>query len=356
MTQLEPSLAALAARFDEAVRTAPDARALDEVRVAFLGRSGEVTAVRRGIGALPPGERPTAGKVINAAVEAMEAQLAEAQALLERAALNRSLEDTIDVTLSGPPAHAGAIHPVRQVAQDVARYFTRHGFAVVLGPEIETDANNFDALNIPPDHPAREGLDSFYLRPDLVLRTHTSPMQVRAMRAHGPPIAIIVPGKAYRRDANDARHLFMFHQVEGLMVGRGIHFGHLKGMLVGMCRALFGPSADVRFRPSFFPFTEPSAEIDVKCPACGGNGALPLSPSKGQGDIPCRTCGGSGWIELGGSGMVHPSVLRGVGYDPEEVTGWAFGCGLERIAMKRHDIDDIRAIIENAPGFAKGLA
>ncbi|MBV8298283.1 MAG: phenylalanine--tRNA ligase subunit alpha [Candidatus Eremiobacteraeota bacterium] len=344
MSQLEPTLASLAARFDEAVRSAPDARALDEVRVAFLGRSGEVTAVRRGIGALPPGERPTAGKVINAAVEAMEAKLAEAQARLERAALDRSLEDTIDITLPGPPANAGAIHPVRRVAQDVARYFTRHGFAVVLGPEIETDANNFDALNIPPDHPAREGLDSFYLRPDLVLRTHISPMQVRAMRAHGPPIAIIVPGKAYRRDANDARHLFMFHQVEGLMVGRGVHFGHLKGMLVGMCRALFGPAADVRFRPSFFPFTEPSAEIDVKCPACEGHG----------GD--CRTCGGSGWIELGGSGMVHPSVLRGVDYDPDQVTGWAFGCGLERIAMKRHDINDIRAIVENAPGFAKELA
>ncbi|HEV3087600.1 MAG TPA: phenylalanine--tRNA ligase subunit alpha [Candidatus Elarobacter sp.] len=334
----------MTARFDEAVANAPDARALDEVRVAYLGRSGEVTTVRRGIGALPPAERPIAGKVINAAVEAMEAKLAEAQARVERAALDRSLEDSIDVTLPGPPANIGAIHPVRHVAQDVARYFTRHGFAVVLGPEIETDANNFDALNIPPDHPAREGLDSFYLRPDLVLRTHTSPMQVRAMRAHGPPIAIIVPGKAYRRDANDARHLFMFHQVEGLMVGRGIHFGHLKGMLVGMCRELFGPSADVRFRPSFFPFTEPSAEIDVKCPACEGRGGE------------CRTCGGSGWIEIGGSGMVHPNVLRAVGYDPDEVTGWAFGCGLERIAMKRHDINDIRVFIENAPGFAKELA
>jgi phenylalanyl-tRNA synthetase alpha chain len=230
------------------------------------------------------------------------------------------------------------------VGLEVARYFTRRGFAVVLGPEIETDANNFDALNIPPDHPAREGLDSFYLRPDLVLRTHTSPMQVRSMRKHGPPIAIIVPGKAYRRDAVDARHLYMFHQVEGLMVGRGIHFGHLKGMLVGMCRELFGPSADVRFRPSFFPFTEPSAEIDVKCPACEGQGGS------------CRTCGGSGWIEIGGSGMVHPNVLRSVGYDPDEVTGWAFGCGLERIAMKRHDINDIRAFIENVPGFAEELA
>jgi phenylalanyl-tRNA synthetase alpha chain len=341
MSSLEDNLTALSARFDEAVANASDARALDEVRVAFLGRSGEVTGVRRGIGALPPAERPNAGKVINAAVEALETKLANALARVESAALERSLDDTIDVTFPGPPANIGAIHPVRRVGLEVARYFTRRGFAVVLGPEIETDANNFDALNIPPDHPAREGLDSFYLRPDLVLRTHTSPMQVRSMRKHGPPIAIIVPGKAYRRDAVDARHLYMFHQVEGLMVGRGIHFGHLKGMLVGMCRELFGPSADVRFRPSF---TEPSAEIDVKCPACEGQGGS------------CRTCGGSGWIEIGGSGMVHPNVLRSVGYDPDEVTGWAFGCGLERIAMKRHDINDIRAFVENVPGFAAGLA
>jgi phenylalanyl-tRNA synthetase alpha chain len=353
MTELETNLASLTARFDAAVANASDGRALDEVRVAFLGRSGEVTGVRRGIGNLPPAERPGAGKVINAAVEAMEAKLAEAAAGVGRAALERSLGDTIDVTFPGPPAAIGALHPVRQIAIDVARYFTRHGFAVVLGPEIETDANNFDALNIPPDHPAREGLDSFYLRPDLLLRTHTSPMQVRSMRQHGPPIAIIVPGKAYRRDAVDARHLYMFHQVEGLMVGRGIHFGHLKGMLVGMCRELFGPSADVRFRPSFFPFTEPSAEIDVKCPACEGTGAL----RQAQGDsVSCRTCGGSGWIEIGGSGMVHPNVLRSVGYDPDEVAGWAFGCGLERIAMKRYDIDDIRAFVENQPGFAEGLS
>jgi phenylalanyl-tRNA synthetase alpha chain len=344
MNELEANLAALGARFRDALAHAADARALDDVRVAFLGRSGAVTEVRKGIGKLPPAERAGAGKVINEAVEALERELAEARARAERAALERSLEESIDVTLPGPPAALGAVHPVRRVAIDVARYFTRHGFAVVLGPEIETDANNFDALNIPPDHPAREGLDSFYLRPDLVLRTHTSPMQVRAMREHGPPIAIIVPGKAYRRDAIDARHLYMFYQVEGLMVGRGIHFGHLKGMLVGMCRELFGPSADVRFRPSFFPFTEPSAEIDVKCPACAGEGGT------------CRTCGGSGWIELGGSGMVHPNVLRAVGYDPGEVTGWAFGCGLERIAMKRHDVNDIRAFIENAPGFAEGLA
>jgi phenylalanyl-tRNA synthetase alpha chain len=352
MTELEANLASLGARFRDALASAADARALDDVRVAFLGRSGAVTEVRKGIGKLPPAERAGAGKVINEAVDALERELADALARVERAALERSLEESIDMTLPGPPAALSAVHPVRRVAMDVARYFTRHGFAVVLGPEIETDANNFDALNIPPDHPAREGLDSFYLRPDLVLRTHTSPMQVRAMRKHGPPIAIIVPGKAYRRDAIDARHLYMFHQVEGLLVGHGVHFGHLKGMLVGMCRELFGASADVRFRPSFFPFTEPSAEIDVKCPACGGTGAL----RQGDADVSCRTCGGSGWIELGGSGMVHPNVLRAVGYDPAEVTGWAFGCGLERIAMKRHDMNDIRAFVENAPGFAEALA
>ena len=344
MSELEATLAALAARFDEAVAQASDAHALDEVRVAYLGRSGEVTAVRRAIGALPAAERPGAGKIVNAAAEALEAKLVQALTRVERSALDAALGETIDVTFPGPPASIGALHPVRRVAIEVARYFTRHGFAVVLGPEIETDANNFDALNIPPDHPAREGLDSFYLRPDLLLRTHTSPMQVRTMREHGPPIAVIVPGKAYRRDAVDARHLYMFHQVEGLLVAPGVHFGHLKGMLVGMCRELFGPDADVRFRPSFFPFTEPSAEVDVNCPAPHGAGGT------------CRTCGGSGWIEIGGSGMVHPNVLRAVGYDPDQVTGWAFGCGLERIAMKRHDIEDIRALIENLPGFAQGLS
>ena len=197
----------------------------------------------------------------------------------------------------------GSIHPIRRTIDDICAYFERHGFAIVLGPEIESDYYNFDALNIPKDHPAREGLDSFYLRPDVVLRTHTSPMQIRVMEEHPAPIAVVVPGKAYRRDALDARHSYMFHQVEGLLIGTDVHFGHLKGMLTGLCRELFGERQAVRFRPSFFPFTEPSAEVDTTCPGCGGDG--------------CRTCGGSGWIEIGGSGMVHPNVLRGVGYDPE---------------------------------------
>ncbi len=342
MTTLEESLRDLAARFDAALIRAQDESALDEVRVAYLGRTGELTLVRRSIGTLPPAERPTAGKIINVAAAELEERLARARATLETASLEASLGDTIDVTFPGPPARIGFIHPVRAVLADIARYFSRHGFAIVLGPEIETDANNFDALNIPPDHPAREGFDSFYLRPDLLLRTHTSPMQIRAMRTSGPPIAIIVPGKAYRRDAVDARHLYQFHQVEGLMVGSGIHFGHLKGMLTGMMRELFGAQQEIRFRPSFFPFTEPSAEVDVSCPGCNGSG--------------CRTCSGSGWIEIGGSGMVHPNVLRSVGYDPNAVTGWAFGCGLERIAMKKYDLSDIRDLVENAPALMEQLA
>jgi phenylalanyl-tRNA synthetase alpha chain len=348
MTDLATNLSALEDRLTAELAGVSDERALEELRVRFLGRSGEVTAIRRGIGGLPPEERPNAGKVINAAVERMESALAVAIHQLGNAQLEHQLSETIDVTLPGPPARIGSIHPIRRVMQDVGRYFTRLGFAVLQGPEIETDANNFDALNIPPDHPAREGLDSFYLRPDLVLRTHTSPMQVRAMRESGPPIAIIVPGKAYRRDAVDARHLYQFHQVEGLMVGPDIHFGHLKGVLTGLMRELFGPNQVVRFRPSFFPFTEPSAEIDTTCPGCAGTGK--------RFDATCRTCGGSGWIEVGGSGMVHPNVLREVGYDPERVAGWAFGCGLERFAMVRYEMNDIREFVENTPSFLEQTA
>jgi phenylalanyl-tRNA synthetase alpha chain len=348
MTDLATTLSALEGRLTAELAGVADERALDELRVRFLGRSGEVTAIRRGIGGLPAEERPNAGKVINAAVERMESALAVAAHHLGNAQLESQLSETIDVTLAGPAARIGSIHPIRRVMQDVGRYFTRLGFAVLQGPEIETDANNFDALNIPPDHPAREGLDSFYLRPDLVLRTHTSPMQVRAMRESGPPIAIIVPGKAYRRDAVDARHLYQFHQVEGLMIGSDIHFGHLKGVLTGLMRELFGPEQQVRFRPSFFPFTEPSAEIDTICPGCAGTGK--------RADATCRTCGGSGWIEIGGSGMVHPNVLREVGYDPERVAGWAFGCGLERFAMVRYEMNDIRDFVENTPSFLEQTA
>ncbi len=260
---------------------------------------------------------------------------------LDAERLERELAASIDVTFPAICPRTGSLHPIRRTLEDACGYFERLGYAVVLGNEIETEYYNFDALNIPADHPAREGLDSFYLRPGVLLRTHTSPMQVRTMETVPPPLAIVVPGKAYRRDAIDARHSPMFHQIEGLLVAPGIHLGHLKGTLTGLLRELFGPAQSVRFRPSFFPFTEPSAEVDTTCPGCAGAG--------------CKTCGGSGWIEIGGSGMVHPDVLRNAGYDPQHVSGWAFGIGIERIAMVRHDIDDIRVLFENDPRMLAAL-
>ncbi|GAC1389952.1 MAG: phenylalanine--tRNA ligase subunit alpha [Vulcanimicrobiaceae bacterium] len=344
MTTLNEQLQPLQQRFEAALADATDAKALDSVRVAYLGRSGEVTTLRRGIGQLSVEERPTAGKVINDVVVAMEAAIAAAETALEMREFEASLSESVDVSFPAPEAALGSIHPIRQVLEQIADYFERHGFAVVLGPEVEPDYYNFDALNIPVDHPAREGFDSFFLTDTLLLRPHTSPMQIRTMESFKPPVAVIVPGKCYRRDAVDARHSYMFHQVEGLLVGEGIHFGHLKGMLTGMCRDLFGQDSVIRFRPSYFPFTEPSAEVDTRCPLCKGQGGE------------CRMCGGSGWIELGGSGMVHPNVLRNLKYDPDVVSGWAFGFGLERIALKRFDIDDIRRFFENEPNFLKQLA
>jgi len=331
-------------RFEAAVAQARDERALENVRVAFLGRNGEVTAVQRSIGKLPPAQRPTAGKVINEAVKNIEAQLAIAQSRLENRAFDTDLAQTIDVTFPSIAPATGTIHPIRRVLRDAALYFQRRGFAVVLGNEVEDDYKNFDALNIPPTHPAREGFDSFFITDTLLLRPHTSPMQIRTMQDYKPPVAIVAPGRCYRRDAVDARHLFQFNQIEGLLVAEGIHFGHLKGMLTGMCRELFGEDQLVRFRPSFFPFTEPSAEFDTTCPKC-----------KGLADT-CGMCGGSGWIELGGSGMVHPNVLREVGYDPDVYTGWAFGFGIERIGLARYEIDDIRRFVESDPDFLTQLA
>jgi phenylalanyl-tRNA synthetase alpha chain len=344
MTELDKKLQELRGRFETALGTAADAKALDAVRVAFLGRSGEITALRRGIGQLPAAERPNAGKTINEIVEALERELADAEASLQSRAFEAQLSAKIDVTFPAMPAPVGTIHPLRRVIDDVCRYFQRHGFAVVLGPEIEPEFYNFDALNIPADHPAREGFDSFFLSQNLLLRPHTSPMQIRTMQQHRPPVAVVVPGRCYRRDAVDARHHFQFTQIEGLLVGEGIHMGHLKGMLEGMCRELFGRDQQVRFRPSFFPFTEPSAEVDTTCPLCRGAGGV------------CRMCGGSGWIELGGSGMVHPNVLRNMEYDPAVYSGWAFGFGIERMALVRYDIDDIRRFVENDPDFLHQLA
>ena len=343
MSALQPQLDDIAQRLREAADAANDSAALEELRVRFLGRSGEVTLVRRGIGTLPAAERPDAGKTINDAVTQMEAVLDEASARIARGALDEELRRRIDVTFPAPEPALGSIHPVRRIIEEIAETFGQLGFATVLGAEVEPSYYTFDALNIPADHPAREGFDSFFITPELLLRPHTSPMQIRTMQQHRPPVAILAPGRCYRRDAVDARHLFQFHQVEGLLVAEGIHFGHLKGALAHLSRTLFGPDQRVRFRPSFFPFTEPSAEVDTTCPKCKGSGAS------------CSMCGGSGWIEIGGAGMVHPNVLREVGYDPAEVSGWAFGVGVERIALARYEIDDIRRLIECDTDFLRQL-
>jgi phenylalanyl-tRNA synthetase alpha chain len=344
MTELASRLDDVQRRFATAVDGAAGEDGLESVRVAYLGRNGEVTAVRRVIGTLPAAQRPEAGRIINDAVAAMELRLAQAHDEREARRFDAELSTSIDVTFPSTHPPVGSIHPVRQIVEDCCAYFVRHGFAVVIGPEAEPDYYNFDALNIPADHPAREGFDSFWLSDTMLLRPHTSPMQIRTMQHHRPPIAIVAPGKCFRRDAVDARHLFQFHQVEGLLVAEGIHFGHLKGMLTGLCRELFGAEQSVRFRPSYFPFTEPSAEVDTTCPKCRGQGSQ------------CGMCGGSGWIELGGAGMVHPNVLREVEYDPERYSGWAFGFGVERLGLARYDVDDIRRFVTSEPDFLAQLS
>lgn len=337
------NLEQLESHFAAALQNAADESALESTKAAFLGRSGELNALRRGIGKLPPPERPDAGRVINEAAARMESLLQERQGELAALDVQQRLGQRIDVTFPPQQPRLGSIHPVRRLIEDACAYFERHGFAVVIGPELEPAYYNFDALNIPESHPARQGFDSFWIDDELLLRPHTSPMQIRAMQLHKPPVAIVAPGKCYRRDAVDARHLFQFHQIEGLLVARGIHFGHLKGALTGMCRALFGPEQRVRFRPSFFPFTEPSAEVDTTCPKCAGAASA------------CSMCGGAGWIELGGAGMVHPNVLREVGYDAGEVSGWAFGFGAERIGLARYEVDDIRRFVDSDPDFLEQL-
>ncbi len=346
MTELSQRLAELDERFSADIHGAQGEQALESVRIAYLGRNGELTKIRRSIGALPATERRDAGKTINDAVATMEDRLQTAHAAIASRALEAELAATIDVTFPAIAPRIGSIHPVRNIIERSCDYFMRHGFAVVVGPEAEPDYYNFDALNIPSDHPARESFDSFWLTDTSLLRPHTSPMQIRTMQQHRPPIAIVAPGKCFRRDAVDARHLFQFHQVEGLLVAEGIHFGHLKGMLTGLCRELFGADQRVRFRPSYFPFTEPSAEVDTTCPKCRGTDAASS----------CNMCGGSGWIELGGSGMVHPNVLREVGYDPGVYSGWAFGFGVERLGLARYGVDDIRRFINSDPDFLRQLS
>jgi len=325
----------------DAIAVAPDASALDEVRVRYLGKKGELTGLLKGLGQLPADERPAAGAAINQAKSALQDAIALRKDDLESAAIDSQLaSETIDVTLPGRRADVGALHPTTQVLRRMEAFFVSVGYEVVEGPEIEDDYHNFEALNMPAHHPARAMHDTFYFNPEILLRTHTSPVQVRVMETRQPPIRIICPGRVYRVDPPDPSHLPMFHQLEGLVVDRNISFADLKGTVVEFLRVLFEKEdLEVRFRPSYFPFTEPSAEVDVQCVHCAGAG--------------CRVCSHTGWLEVMGSGMVHPKVLEYAGIDSEEYTGFAFGMGPDRLAMLRYGVDDLRHYLDNDLRFLR---
>lgn len=312
---------------------------IQDLRVKVLGKKGSLTAMLRQMGSLSPEERPAFGQIINETRDRLEEAWNEKTAGLEQQVLRQRLEsERIDITLPGIQLPRGHQHPLTQVIEEIEDIFLGMGFQIAEGPEIESDYYNFEALNLPKEHPAREMQDSFYISEEILLRTQTSPVQIRTMEKLAPqlPVKIIAPGKVYRKD-DDATHSPMFHQVEGLVVDKGIRMSDLKGILLNFSRQMFGPSREIRLRPSFFPFTEPSAEVDVSCMLCGGSG--------------CRICKGSGWIEILGSGMVHPKVLEGGGYDPKQVNGFAFGMGVERIAMLKYGIDDMRFLYDNDVRF-----
>ena len=324
-----------------AVASAGDASALDEVRVKYLGKKGELTGLLKGLGKLSPEDRPAAGAEINTAKEALQEAISARKADLDNAAIDAQLaSETIDVSLPGRNNDIGALHPVTQVLRRMEDFFIGVGYEVVEGPEIEDDYHNFQALNLPEHHPARAMHDTFYFNPELLLRTHTSPVQVRVMETTKPPIRIICPGRVYRVDPPDPSHLPMFHQVEGLVVDENVSFADLKGTVVEFLRVFFEKDdLEVRFRPSYFPFTEPSAEVDVQCVHCGGDG--------------CRVCSQTGWLEVMGSGMVHPRVLEYSGIDSEKYTAFAFGMGPDRLAMLRYSVDDLRHYLDNDLRFLK---
>jgi phenylalanyl-tRNA synthetase alpha chain len=339
-----PDLTQLRAEGEGAIAAAGTTAELEELRVRLLGRKSELTAALRSIGELPPEERGPVGKAANEVRQALEGLLAERTAELEAAELDRRLAaDRIDVTLPGdPPLPSGHLHLVTQIRRRMEDVFVGLGFSVVEGPEIEYDYYNFTALNHPPEHPARLPQDTFYLAESVLLRTHTSPMQVRAMEAQGPPIYIVVPGRVYRPDTPDATHVPMFWQLEGLAIDEDITLADLQGVLLQFARQMFGEDTRVRLRPGYFPFTEPSVEVDVSCFRCGGTGW--------EGTQRCGTCKGEAWIEILGSGMVDPNVLDYVvdsGYDNERVQGFAFGMGIERIASIVHEVPDLRMLYEN---------
>jgi phenylalanyl-tRNA synthetase alpha chain len=303
---------------------------LESIRVKLLGKKGELTELLRSVGTLPAEERPIFGRKVNELKERLDRLIRERLAELKRPEARRRL----DLSLPGRAYFAGSLHPINIIIDEVVRIFTSMGFEIAGGPEIESEYYNFDALNTPEDHPARDIQDTFYLqKKGYLLRTHTSPVQIRVMESQRPPVRIIAPGKCFRRDAIDATHFICFHQVEGLYVDRDVSLADLKGVLTVLARELFRQDVKIRFRPHFFPFTEPSVEYDFSCTFCGGKG--------------CKICKNTGWIEISGAGMVHPEVFKAVGYDPERWQGYAFGMGIERIAMIKFGIDDIRLFYEN---------
>ncbi|MDI6871983.1 MAG: phenylalanine--tRNA ligase subunit alpha [Bacillota bacterium] len=341
---MEEQLERLRVEGAERIARAQTPDELEAVRLSLLGKKGSVTEALRGLGAVAPEDRPRLGRLANALKEELEARLAAREAELRRAAVEARLEaERVDVTLPGRKPLLGVRHPLTRITDEICDVFISLGYSVVEGPEVELDYYNFTALNLPPEHPAREMWDTLYVTSDILLRTHTSPVQVRTMERLAPqPIRVIAPGRVYRRDALDASHSPVFHQIEGLVVDRGVTFGDLKGTLAEFARQVFGRERQVRFRPSYFPFTEPSAEVDMSCHVCGGAG--------------CRVCKGTGWLEIAGCGSVHPNVLAMSGYDPERFSGFAFGMGTERIAMLRYGIDDIRHFLENDLRFLAQFA
>ncbi len=325
------------------VAGAGDARALDDVRVRYLGKKGEISALLKSLGGLSAEERPKAGALINEAKQRVQAAIDERRQTLEEAALNEQLSaETLDVTLPGRGEQPGALHPVTRMRRRMEDFFLRLGFDIAEGPEVEDDFHNFEALNIPAHHPARAMHDTFYFGDGRLLRTHTSPVQVRVMQKGEPPFRIIAPGRVYRCDS-DLTHTPMFHQVEGLLVDENITFADLKGTVAAFLQYIFEvDDLPVRFRPSYFPFTEPSAEVDVGCMTCGGEG--------------CRVCSHSGWLEIMGCGMVHPKVLEHGGVDATRYSGFAFGMGVERLAMLRYGVNDLRLFFENDARFLSQFA
>ena len=337
---MKERLDALKREFDVALAAAGTSPAeVEAVRVRFLGKKGALTALLKGLGAVAETDRPSAGLAINALKGLLEDALSSAKA--GAAAMARALAvdvDRVDVTLPSRRPARGSLHPVTQTRRELERIFRSMGFSVEVGPEVEDDFHNFEALNLPPGHPARDASDTFYLDGGLLLRTHTSPVQIRTMLATSPPIRMICPGRVYRKDL-DATHLPMFHQLEALVVGEGISLADLKGTCAAVWSRFFGASVAVRLRPGYFPFVEPGCEFDLSCRVCDGKG--------------CRVCKGTGWIELGGAGMVHPAVFEAVHIDPERYTGFAFGLGIDRIAMMRYGIDDLRLMIDNDVRFLR---